>query len=109
MLSAKGNRMRLKTELPDLTEKQFQAQVRELAELFGWKVACHWKSLHSPKGWPDLQVLKGTRLLVIECKTEKGQPSPEQCEWLELLEQVPGVEAYLLRPSDLDEVTRILR
>jgi len=90
-------------------EKQFLAQVKELADLFGWKLYHPFLSKFSARGWPDVALLRGDRLLLIELKTETGQPTPEQAEWLELLEQVPGVEAYLWKPSDFDDIAEILR
>lgn len=83
----------------------------------GWRVAFTWSSIHSPEGEPDLRMVRvqtgvigvPARLILAELKTETGQPSAEQAEWLELGSQVPGVETYLWRPSDWDEIQEVLR
>jgi len=94
----------------DITEAQFERQVKDLASLFGWEYYHTWKSYHSPAGFPD-SVLVNTeqqRTIFAELKSEAGQPSPEQYEWLVALTEA-GNETYLWRPSDFDEVAAILR
>ena len=71
-------------------------------------------NLLPPPGWPDLALCRrepdGTvRLVVAELKSKDGSPSPEQRDWLALLADVAGVEAYLWRPKDLPRVTEVLR
>lgn len=65
-----------------ITEKQFMAQVIQLAKLLGWKVYHTFDSRRSVFGFPDLILLRGKRLLAIELKVEKNQPTPEQKMWL---------------------------
>lgn len=63
-------------------------------------------------GWPDLTCAKaGHRLIFLELKREQGVLSPEQVEWLQLLNQ-SGAKAVVIRPSDLrlgrvDVITRV--
>lgn len=92
-----------------LTEKAWLAQVVELASMLGWEHYHPWLSVHSPRGWPDLALVRPPRLVLAELKSEKGKTTPAQDHWLELLGKCPGVEVYLFRPSDLDEVVRCLR
>jgi hypothetical protein len=92
-----------------LTEKEWQAQVLELAGLLGWATYHPWLSIHSPRGWPDLALVRPPRLLLVELKSEKGKVTPAQQHWLELLGACPGVEAHVWRPSDWDAVTEILK
>ena len=92
-----------------VTEKELQATVRELAELYGWTVFCTWQSKHSPAGEPDLRMFRPPRVIFAELKTEKGRVSREQVETLQLLEECPPIEIYLWRPSDLEEIERILQ
>lgn len=92
-----------------LTEKQWLAQVVDLAKLFGWATYHPWLSIHSPRGWPDLALVRPPRLVLAELKTDKGRTSPAQDTWLELLRQVPAVEVFVWRPADIDQVAEILR
>ncbi len=91
-----------------LTEKEFTRQVRDLAELLGWKFYHPWLSIHSPRGFPDLALCRPPRLILAELKTERGQVSEAQTEWLEMLGACPGIEVYLFRPSQLDEIAKVL-
>lgn len=104
--------------LEAISEAAFQNTVRELAELCGWKVLTTWKSIHSPKGTPDLWLIRPPQFIAAELKTTlpanqgpmspKGQPTIEQAEVLELLSECPGVEPYLWRPEDWDEIVEVL-
>src|SRR6185436_14524371 len=88
-----------------ITEKQWQAQVVELALHLGWRKIYHtWNSMHSAKGFPDL-VMARERCVMIECKSETGKLKPDQQDWIEALEQA-GVEVYVWRPSHWDEAVR---
>lgn len=93
-----------------VTERQFQAQVRELAALLGWDAYCSWTSIHSPGGWPDLVLVhpgKG-RVIFAELKSDKGRVSVRQQYCLDSLE-LCGQEIYVWRPGDLEEIARVLR
>jgi hypothetical protein len=73
----------------------------------GWQLAYHtFRSVKSPTGFPDW-VLARERLIFVELKTETGKPSDAQREWLDGLARA-GAEAYVWRPTDLDEIARIL-
>lgn len=75
------------------------------------------------KGWPDLILIreKDKRIIFAELKSETGKPSPEQERVLSILRSLdwhhtgvaplmdsPAVEVYLWRPSDIEEIERIL-
>lgn len=92
--------------LHDLTEKQWQAQVVELAHMLGWRHYHPLRSKGSPAGWPDL-VLCRERLVHLELKTETGTTTPAQREWLRAL-QAAGAEVYVARPRHLDALARVL-
>ena len=59
------------------------------------------------RGFPDLIAVRGPRLLLVECKTQRGVVSPEQRDWHQRLRLIPGVEVYVLRPSDADVLKEI--
>jgi len=93
-----------------ITEKQLREQVRDLCKVFGWKFYFTWTSIHSPRGMPDLILCKPPRLIFAELKTEKGQISDKQQEWLDLLDECGGnIERYVWRPGDIKNIVEILR
>ena len=95
--------------MADLTEKQFLGHVTDLARLYRWRVYHPWLSIRSERGWPDLALVRPPRLVLAELKTDKGKTTPSQDEWLALLSDCPGVEVYLWRPSDFNDLVEVLR
>lgn len=89
------------------SEREWQAQVSELAGILGWAV---WHVLDArgmERGWPDLTLARPPRLVFAELKAERTRVRPEQAATLELL-RACGQEAYLWRPSDWPQVQRVL-
>lgn len=93
------------------SEKDFQQAVIDYARLNNWIVYHTFRSDHSPAGFPDLvlcrQEIGGhgkarSRLLFLECKSERGRLTDRQDIWLRWLGFVPGVVARVVRPSDWD-------
>jgi hypothetical protein len=79
-----------------LTERDFMAQVTQLAELFGWqwahfRPAMTTKGWRTPvsgplgKGWPDLVLVRPPRLIFAELKRDGGKLAQEQADVLSLL------------------------
>lgn len=102
-----------------LSERDFQAQIIDLAEIRRWRVAhfhdsrrqvapgVHVGDRHAA-GFPDLILARPPRLLALELKREKARkPTGAQREWLRTL-GLCGVEAHLLRPSDWPTIERLL-
>ena len=85
------------------TEKKLQATIRKAALDCGWKFYHTQVSLYSARGFPDLVMVKNGRLLLWELKGPHGKPSSAQLEWIEALKAVPGVDARLVYPADLDD------
>ena len=100
--------MKIRRDPLDITEKQFESQVKGLAKTFGWLYYHTWRSFHSPAGFPDCVMVRGDRLVIAELKSEKGKVSEKQFEWLEALGRAKS-EVYLWRPSNFDEIVEILR
>jgi hypothetical protein len=95
--------------LEQLTERDWQRQVVQLAQQLGWRVYHTHDSRRSAEGFPDL-VLVRDRVVFAELKREPRVAVPvtaEQREWLAAIDGA-GCEAYLWRPSDLDDVARVL-
>jgi hypothetical protein len=96
--------------LPKISEKELEAQVRQLSGVLGVDKFYHpWLSKFSARGFPDLTIVKGDRLIFAELKRQDTQPTLEQCDWLETLNNIKTVEAYLWRPDDLQTIADILR
>jgi len=94
--------------LSRVKERPFQAQVEIWARRAGWLAYHSWSSLHSARGFPDLCLVRGTRLLFVELKTSKGEVTQSQREWLQALSLVPGIEVYVFRPADEATIKEVL-
>jgi hypothetical protein len=83
---------------------------KSLAAMTGWQLRYHTlRSKGSQGGFPD-RVLVRDRIVYAELKREKKTSTPvgaEQKRWLDSLTKAGG-ECYLWRPSDLDEIGRVL-
>jgi hypothetical protein len=95
-------------DLPPLSEKEFQAEVRRLAKRHGWRHFHTASSKRSEPGLPDSVMVRPPRVVFAELKVPPNKPTAEQLNWLDDLKQCPGVEAYLWGPADLPEIERIL-
>ena len=102
-----------------ISEAAFTAQIIQLARVLGWRVA-HFRPAMTKRGrwvtavqgdgvgFPDLIMLRHTRGIMAELKAAKGKTTPEQEAWLESARRAE-FEAYVWRPSDIDEIERTLR
>ena len=87
-------KMEKESKLP-VSEESFSSYVEELLTLYGWHW-CHFRPAQTEKGWrtavsgdkgfPDYIAVRPPRLLIFELKSDKGQLSREQEEWMELLQ-----------------------
>ncbi len=103
----------------DISEKVFTAQVIALLRWYKWRCA-HFRPGKTQRGrwvtavsgdgvgFPDIFALRGNRRIMAELKASKGKPSPEQLEWLRVAGQA-GIETYVWRPKDIDEIERVLK
>ena len=87
-----------------MREADLMATVVQAARYLGYAVYHTADSRRSQPGFPDLTLVRDGRLVFLELKTEKGRVRPEQEIWLEMLAEVPGVVARVVRPADLDEI-----
>lgn len=103
---------------PNLKEADFQKRVVQYAQRRLWLVAHtpranpegRWRTPVSAdaKGEPDLRMVRDDRLVYAELKSQKGRLRPDQERWIERLLLVPGIEVYVWRPADWDEIVRLL-
>src|SRR5262249_31803425 len=89
-----------------LAEKEFQAQVVQLARLLRWRVYHTYDSRRSAPGLPDLLLVR-ERVLWAELKTESGRVTPAQRAWIEAL-AAAGQEVRLWRPRDWPTIQAVL-
>lgn len=114
------NRMKL---LEQITERQFQTQVEQLLDLYGWR----W--YHAPDnkpvtsktgkkyvqniraGYPDIcavRNLPNRRLIYMELKRERNyKVSDDQKAWMDDL--APHAEVYVFHPSDMEKIRQVLK
>ena len=104
-----------------MLERDFQKQVTDLAEIYGWQYA-HFRPAVTTKGWRtpvsgslgagwvDLVLChpKSGRVLLAELKSDKGKLSPHQSEVIET-QRTCGLTVHVWRPSDLDWIAQELR
>lgn len=93
--------------LPPQTEASFRRQVVAYAELMGWRCWFTWRSDHSPKGWPDLVLIRRPRIVFLELKGARTPITDDQRATIEDL-QACGLTALIVRPKDWKTVERLL-
>lgn len=102
-----------------IPETAFQQQVLALAKLRGWLTAHfrpgmdrrgNWSTAVAGdgSGFPDTILIRGTRLVIAELKSESGRVAPEQRAWLDAWRQT-GAEVFVWRPSDFPAIEEALR
>ena len=91
-----------------LSEREFMAQVIQLARLRNWLVFHAHDSRRSAKGFPDLILVRGPWLFAIELKVGRGKLTPEQERWLFDLCSVPGVKTFVFYPKDWPLIEMVL-
>lgn len=87
-----------------MTEIQLQQSVEELAGLLGWRFYHAHDSRRDNPGFPDLVLVRGTRVLWRELKREDGRVRPEQRQWLADLQRA-GQDADVWRPQQWTDGT----
>lgn len=93
-------------------EAAFQIMVLELAEDLGYSLRYHTHdSRRSEPGFPDLTLVRPRdRLVFLELKIGRKQPTARQREWLSGLDGIERVDALVSRPArTLDELAEFLR
>ena len=90
------------------TEKVFQGHVERLAQGLGWRTYHTWNSMRSVKGFPDLVLVRGERLVFVELKAERKKLTREQEEWRGDLLASGRCECYVWRPSNWDALGEVL-
>lgn len=97
----------------DASEKEFQAQVVELATWLGWSVYHTFDSRRSAAGFPDLTLVRDGEMIMAEVKSQTGRVRSSQLDWYArlLLVQDAAPDAFAVRvwrPSDMPAIESIL-
>jgi len=115
-------RRRIDPDLAKLDERTWQRRIDQRARGLGART-CHVRRAvmsgsgrivtpTSDPGFPDLWcVFETGRLVVFECKRESAPPSAvkeAQRDWIRRLQRNPGIDAYVVRPSDWPHVEDLL-
>lgn len=120
-MSERRRRRRIDPNLARLTERDYQRRIEDLAKRLGYLVNHVNKATvaggrfitpTSHAGFPDLWIVGFGVLAVFEIKRESARPSEikdAQKEWIRRLQDVAGVEAFVVRPSDWGHVEQLLR
>lgn len=98
-----------------MTEKELQTSLVRALRTFGWVDYEAWKSMHSPRGWPDIFARRDLNVIVWELKNATSKPTPEQIEWLNWwssfaisVHPAARVHVALVRPADLEEAYKLI-
>jgi hypothetical protein len=92
-----------------IAERQFQDTVVQMAGLLGWLVFHDQDSRRNVAGFPDLVLVHPEHgVLWLELKTMVGRVRADQRIWIDAL-VASGQRAYIVRPSDMDAIERLLR
>lgn len=103
--------------LREIPEATFQSEVLALAKGLGWRTfhapanrpnPRNGRIQHLEPGFPDLVLVRGTRLVFAELKRQTGKTTPAQDAWLADL-RATGQEAYVWRPADWPQIRETLR
>jgi hypothetical protein len=107
----------LSVSAPAISEGDFQRQVTDLAEILGWQWA-HFRPAETSKGWrtpvsgplgkgfPDLVLVKGSRLIFAELKRDGAKLTPDQLDVLAAF--ADAADTHVWRPADFDEIQAAL-
>lgn len=94
--------------LESISEKDFQAAVEYEARRAGW-LAYHTRdSRKSAAGFPDLVLVRLSRVLWRELKIRDEQPTAAQKTWIEALE-LAGQDVAVWRPEQWPEIVEALK
>ena len=95
--------------LPALTEKEFMAHAVELARALGWLTYHTFNAQRSTAGFPDLVLVRPPRVIFAALKRQNGRVTIPQHLWFHDLDECPGVEVYIWKPSDWNEIVEVMR
>ena len=93
---------------PFRNERAFQNWVVKEAKKNGWLVYFTENSKGSPRGFPDLVLVKEDYVIFAELKIGTNDPSESQKKWLHRLKMTQETRTFLWYPSDCDSIEKLL-
>ena len=100
-----------------MSEDELMTALLELLGLMGWR-AYHVRRSDRAivqgmggLGFPDIVAIKPdrSRMLAIECKSDRGIPTPDQLAWLYAFRSLVTCEATIVRPATYDAAIAWIR
>ena len=95
------------TQLAEILERDFAAQVYDLVKATGFDRYHTYRSKRSRKGFPDETIWR-ERVVFLELKREKTRTTDDQKAVLRGLRDA-GAEVYIVRPRNLDDLAAVLQ
>lgn len=92
----------------NISEKDFQSALLDIARVLGYRAYHTHDSRRSEPGFPDIVLVRGSRLIFAELKTDTGRTTTEQDGWLSAL-QGTSAEVYVWRPKQMQDIIPLLR
>lgn len=90
-----------------ISERAFQNQVVQLAEMYGWLVFHNPDSRMVRAGLPDLILIHDKCVIFAELKTDGGRLRPDQVVVIRKL-QAAGQHVFLWRPRHFNTIKNVL-
>lgn len=99
------------------SEDEFRQHVTRFAKSCGYRVNFtyrskakdgSWRTNATAPGFLDLCCAKPGRLVFLELKMPGNVATEDQLWWCATLQTIPGVDAYVVWPSDWDDVVDLL-
>jgi hypothetical protein len=98
--------------LSRVSEAEFQRWLIDLARRNGWRIHAYHDSRTqdwgADSGWPDLFLARDERAVAAELKDARGRVRGSQKLWQAVLGGVPGIEVYVWRPGDEQQIREVL-
>lgn len=82
----------------EMTERQLDEQVRQLAKMLGLYAYHTHNAQHSEAGFPDWVFVGAAEVVYVEHKTRTGRSTPKQVEVHERLRRA-GARVFVMRPE----------
>lgn len=91
------------------SEKHFSQTVFDFGRTFGWLCArfATFAPTHTTPGFPDLVMVRDTRIIFAELKVGPNKLTDSQIEWRDRLMKT-SVEHYVWYPEDWEEIEEAL-